>query len=202
MEGMAASMAAAERGPQANDNQLVAAAQRDPRAFTPLYQRYVGPIYRYCYLRLGDRTAAEDATSEVFTKALAGLPAYRADGTFSAWLFRIAHNAVQDVYRRTRPTAPLDEAGEWPDAQPSPLDAAVSQAHLAAVWAALAALPAAQRRAVELQLAGWSVADSADVLGVSTGALKMLRFRAVRRLRTLLAPEMSEGPTEVRNDVG
>jgi RNA polymerase sigma-70 factor (ECF subfamily) len=195
-------MAEAERGPKADDDQLVAAARRDPRAFTPLYQRYVGPIYRYCYLRLGDRTAAEDATSEVFTKALAALPAYRANGAFSAWLFRIAHNGVQDVYRRARPTAPLEAAGEWPDAAPSPLDAVVGQAQVAEARAALAALPAAQRRAVELQLAGWSVADSAEVLGVSTGALKLLRYRAVRRLRTLLAPEMGDGSSEVRLDVG
>ena len=202
MEGMVAPAAEAERSPQAGDDQLVAAARRDLRAFAPLYQRYVGPIYRYCYLRLGERTAAEDATSEVFTKALAALPAYRANGAFAAWLFRIAHTVVQDVYRRARPTAPLDEAGEWPDAGPSPLDAVVGQAQVAEARAALQALPAAQRRAVELQLAGWSVADSAEVVGVSTGALKLLRFRAVRRLRTLLAPGMDGGPSEVRHDVG
>jgi hypothetical protein len=42
--------------------------------------------------------AAEDATSLVFAKALAGLPSYRADGaTFRSWLFTIAHNVVIDA---------------------------------------------------------------------------------------------------------
>jgi RNA polymerase sigma-70 factor (ECF subfamily) len=201
MEGMVASVAEAERSPRAGDEQLVMAARRDPQAFTPLYQRYVGPIYRYCYLRLGDRTAAEDATSEVFTKALAALPGYRAGGSFAAWLFRIAQNVVHDVYRRAHPTATLETAGDPPDGQPSPLDAVITQAHMAAVREALKALPATQRRAVELQLAGWSVADSAAVLGISTGALKLLRFRALRRLRTLLAQERDGIPSEVRHDV-
>ena len=197
----AGSVAEVERSPHTDDEKLVATARRDPQAFTPLYQRYVGPIYRYCYLRLGERTAAEDAASEVFTKALAALPAYRANGAFSAWLFRIAHNVVQDVYRRAHPTAPLEAAGERADIEPSPLDAVVTQARMAEARAALETLSTAQRRAVELQLAGWSVADSAVVLGVSTGALKLLRFRAVRRLRTLLAPEMDGGPSEVRHDL-
>ncbi len=197
----AASVAEAESSPSADDENLVMAARRDPQAFTPLYQRYVGPIYRYCYLRLGDRAAAEDATSEIFTKALAALPGYRAGGSFAAWLFRIAHNVVHDVYRRAHSTATLDAAGDRPDGEPSPLDALITQDHMAATRAALKALPAAQRRAVELQLAGWSVADSAAALGVSTGALKLLRFRALRRLRTLLAQERDGIPSEVRYDV-
>lgn len=60
-----------------NDATLVAAAQADSQAFAPLYARYLQPIYRYCYRRLGTCVMAEDATSEVFVKALAGLPRYR-----------------------------------------------------------------------------------------------------------------------------
>jgi RNA polymerase sigma-70 factor (ECF subfamily) len=196
-----ASVADVRSGSCPDDDQLVATARRDPQAFISLYQRYVGPIYRYCYLRFSDRTAAEDATSEVFTKALAALAAYRGDGSFAAWLFRIAHNVVHDVYRRAHPTAPLEAAADFADGEPLPLDSVMARANVAAVWAALVSLPTAQRQAVELQLAGWSVADSAAALGVSTGALKLLRFRAVRRLRTLLSQEEDGGPSEVRHDV-
>ena len=44
-------------------------------AFAPLYARYFDPVYRYCYRRLGHPEAAADAAAQVFTKALAALPA-------------------------------------------------------------------------------------------------------------------------------
>jgi RNA polymerase sigma-70 factor (ECF subfamily) len=98
------------RGPRAPDvaetasdedevARLVAAAQRDRAAFAPLYDRYVRAVYGYCYRCLGDREAAEDATSAVFTKALIGLSSYR-EGAFRGWLFTIAHNVITDAVRR------------------------------------------------------------------------------------------------------
>lgn len=81
-----------------SDEQLAARAQHDPNAFAPLYQRYVRPIYAFCFQRLGTRELAEDATSQTFVKALAALPGYRA-GSFRAWLYTIAHNVVIDVHR-------------------------------------------------------------------------------------------------------
>jgi RNA polymerase sigma-70 factor (ECF subfamily) len=164
----------------------IAAARVDPQAFAPLYERYVGPIYRYCHLRLGDREAAEDATSEIFVKALASLGGYR-NGSFPAWLFRIAHNVVVDQHRRRRPLAPLDAVGERPDPDPSRADPAIFSAERDVVRAALALLPEDQRAAVELGHAGWSGRQIGAALGKSPEAVKMLRFRAVSALRTILS---------------
>jgi len=58
------------------DAVLAAAAASDPRAFAPLYERYLDAVYRYCYRRLGSREAAEDATSQVFYRAIAGLAGF------------------------------------------------------------------------------------------------------------------------------
>src|SRR5262245_37720478 len=85
-------------GDAQDESLLVALAQQDRQAFAPLYDHYVGPIYRYCYQRLGRREAAEDATSLVFVKALNALPTYRG-GAFGGWLFAIAHNTVMDTLR-------------------------------------------------------------------------------------------------------
>jgi hypothetical protein len=59
------------------DDDLVTRAKSDPEAFGQLYDRYFDPIYRYCSWRLHTQVAAEDATSQIFLKALAGLPGYR-----------------------------------------------------------------------------------------------------------------------------
>ena len=53
-----------------DEDLLVAAARRDPDAVAALHERHVDPIYRFCLRRLGDRDAAEDATAQVFTKAI------------------------------------------------------------------------------------------------------------------------------------
>src|SRR5688572_30325296 len=107
-----------------DEGELVALAQRDRRAFAPLYTRYFDPVYRYCYRRLGTPEAAADATSQTFAKALAALPSCRAE-TFRSWLFAIAHNVLTDGFRTNRFDQPLDEVAEVVDVAPSPEDLAV-----------------------------------------------------------------------------
>lgn len=176
-----------------DDPALVAAAQADPIAFGPLYARYVLPIYRYCASRLGDRAAAEDATSQTFTQALAALPRFRPEaGTFRGWLFTIAHNAVADIKRR-RPTLDLDAAAAIPDPGRSPEEHALAAEARRALMTVLDALPPDQRAVVDLRLAGLTGPEIAAVLGKRPEAVKSTQFRAYTRLRRLLgvaqAPE-------------
>jgi RNA polymerase sigma-70 factor (ECF subfamily) len=177
------------------DAALVAAAQADPRAFVALYERYVGRIYGYCHARLGDREAAEDATSEVFTRALAALGRYR-DVLFAAWIFRIAHNVVVDAQRR--PGAPLAASADHPDPARGPDEAAIATSERAAVQRARAALPDDERAAIELARAGWSGEAIAAQLGRSPTAVKQLRYRAMGRLRASLT-RAGHAPEEARD---
>jgi RNA polymerase sigma-70 factor (ECF subfamily) len=173
----------------AADAVLAAAAQLDPRAFTALYERYVRKVYRYCLLRLGSHDAAEDATSEVFLQALAGIGAYRG-GVFAAWLFRIAQHTVADVRRRgrTRPRAlPLYAAGEVVDPDDLPEERLLAKSDRDSVRTALLELPPDQRAMLELQLAGLSTEEIAAVLGRSANAVRLLRFKGQQRLRGVLA---------------
>src|SRR5690606_23373838 len=95
--------------PAPDDAALVRAARGDPAAFAALYRRYVGPVYRYLYSRLGHAAEAEDLTAQVFSEALQALPRYRERKRFAAWLFAIARRRLADHYRRQRPSEPLDE---------------------------------------------------------------------------------------------
>lgn len=173
-----------QAGDVPDDEEIVVAAQADPRAFATLYERYLNPIYRYCYNRLGSREAAEDAAGEVFLKALANLPAYRR-GTFAAWLYAIARNVVTDTFRRVRPAQGLEEA-DGADSGPAAESLSLAGDETAALRAALARLPEEQRAVIELPAAGWSDAQIGEMVKKTPAAVRMLRYRAMQRLRKLL----------------
>jgi RNA polymerase sigma-70 factor (ECF subfamily) len=166
------------------DARVVALAKSDPRAFAPLYARYVDPVYRYCYRRLGNPEAAADATSHVFAKALAALPGYREDApSFRSWLFAIAHNVIADELRARRPVAPIDEAVHIAATGPSPEEALLTDEAGRTVHTLLAQLPPDQRQILELRLAGLTGPEIAAALGRSLGAVKIAQVRAFARLR-------------------
>lgn len=89
------------------------------QAFAALYRSHVGEIFGYCYRLLGNRSEAEDATSQVFTKALGAFGSVDHEaGSPRAWLFTIAHNVAVDVLRQRR-TMPLPhEVARLPDRAP------------------------------------------------------------------------------------
>jgi RNA polymerase sigma-70 factor, ECF subfamily len=172
-------------GLSGEETALVSQAKQDRRAFAALYERHVTAIFGYCYHRLGSREAAEDATSLIFTRALAALPSHRGT-SFRGWLFGIAHHVVADVLRGNRHDLSLDDASSVWDPAPSPEGTALASEAHRALAAALARLPAQQRRVVELRLAGLTSAEIAETLGCSRGAVDVAQHRAMLRLRQLL----------------
>ena len=81
----------------------VQAAQRDPVAFRPLYDRYFEPIFRFVFKRCADEDLTGDICSQVFLKAMQKLGGYEFKGVpFSAWLYRIASNEVAQHFRNTQ----------------------------------------------------------------------------------------------------
>ncbi|MGH2561535.1 MAG: RNA polymerase sigma factor [Thermomicrobiales bacterium] len=173
------------------DDELVEAARHDRRAFAPLYRHYVTPIYRFCYRRLGNREDAEDATSQVFTKALAALDSYRA-GSFRAWLFVIAGNVVKDRHRSRRLTGPFDVAFAVLDAGPTPEDSALAADDLRTLRALLNELSDDQRFVVELRLSGLTAQEVAEAMQRKRGAVDALQYRAVTRLRRLMEQRLAD----------
>jgi RNA polymerase sigma-70 factor (ECF subfamily) len=168
------------------DEDLVRWAQQGQReAFGLLYDRHVASIYGYCYRRLGEREAAQDATAETFRKALVGLPSYR-PAAFRAWLFAIARHVVADTARRPRHDLPLVVAMEVPDPGASIEEAAVMQADLAALVALLPRLTPDQHDVIAMRLAGLTPIEIGEALGKSRGAIDMALHRALARLRELM----------------
>jgi RNA polymerase sigma-70 factor, ECF subfamily len=167
---------------------LVSWCGTDPEAFGLLYDRYCDRIHRFVYARLRDRAAAEDVTAEVFFKALRGIGSYRpAAGPFSAWLYRIAGNAVIDHVRARRPTVSLELEMDTTDPSSPVEDQAIDRVEVAHVYRAIDELSHAQRTAVVLRLErDLPIAEIAGHMNRSEGAVKLLLHRGLIALRERL----------------
>jgi RNA polymerase sigma factor (sigma-70 family) len=169
---------------------IVAEALRDRRAFAPLYEAYLDPIYGFCYRRLGERAAAEDAAAQVFLKSMERLHQFKG-GSFKAWLYAIAVNALRDLARADRSLPPPDDLADWQDPAASPEEQAIARADIDELRHALTHLPDEWRNVVELRLERLSCDEVARALGTGRTAewVRQVHHRAVQRLGQLLAPE-------------
>jgi RNA polymerase sigma-70 factor (ECF subfamily) len=169
---------------------LIARAQEgNTAAFGSLYERYMEQIYRYVYYRVSDRDEAEDLTETIFVKAWEALPRFRPQGaTFRAWLYRIAHNAVIDRHRTRKDVVPLEQAQDWLDVEASSPEAAAEAAQeKAMLGAALSQLEPRQREVILHRfVSGLSHAETAQVMGLRKGHVRVLQHRALNQMRDLL----------------
>ncbi|MEN8250906.1 MAG: sigma-70 family RNA polymerase sigma factor [Bacteroidota bacterium] len=75
-------------------------AQRDPREFASIYNRYYDEIFIYISRKIGDYDMVGEVTSRTFTKCLMHIDRYKYKGVpFSAWLYKIAMNEVRQFFR-------------------------------------------------------------------------------------------------------
>lgn len=169
-----------------DESALVKGAQVEPAAFSPIYDHYLVPVYRYLRARSDNDEDAEDLTQQVFLKALDALPRYRERGIpFSAWLFRIARNVATDAHRRRKITVSWDFLPEalHPNQRPGLEDVVLEHEDLDRLRVLLTSLKADECEILNLRfVAGLSAREIAVVVGKSEAAVhKRLR----RTLRTL-----------------
>jgi RNA polymerase sigma-70 factor, ECF subfamily len=170
-------------------------AALSPLPFERVYERHAGQIYRFCLSQTGNATTAEDVASDTFAAALAAYERVRPEEAgLRPWLFRIARNQAVDHRRRLgRARRFLDRQGH----QVAPElveDAALLRAELREVVAAMSRLPRRDRQLLGLRLAaGLSFAEIGTVTGMQEAAARVATHRALKRLRSLVAPPNPDG---------
>ncbi len=172
-----------------SDEDLIARAmQGDAMAFGDLYERYLTPLYRYVFYRVNDVAEAEDLTEQVFLKAWEALGRYQLRAVpFSAWLYRIAHNAIADQYRTRKATLPLEGQLLLLDTTGGPEDRLDWRETIESVAHALTQLAPIHQQVLTLRfISGLSHAETARVLERSEEAVRVLQHRALTALRELL----------------
>jgi len=177
------------------------ATQGDESAISQLYRHYAPGIYGYLASRVGDSALADDLTSEVFVRALEGLPQYEDRGyPFSAWLYRIAHDRMVDHFRQQarRPTMPLLD--ERLPAQAGIDQVVETRLRMAQLSEAIQELTPDQQHVILLRfVAGFKLREIAYVMDKSTAAIKMLQLRALTQLRQTVEQRGARVTSSERN---
>jgi RNA polymerase sigma factor (sigma-70 family) len=155
-----------------------------------VFARYLDPVYRFIYSRVGNREDAEDLTSEVFLKATRQLDGARAEASVAQWLYTVARTVLADHWRRYYRSGPVlqlneERASEIPDTDP----VMPSERSARLVEQVLGLLPDRYRHVLELRfLRGYSIQETAHEMGVTPENAKVIQHRALAR-----AVQLAEG---------
>ena len=181
-----------------SDQDIVRDVRRgDREAFGRLVRAHQGRLFGLVLMMVRERAGAEEVTQDAFVRAYANLDRYDDQRPFYPWLASIAVRLSQNWLRlhgRTvrREGTSLDSTAE-PSAMPETLTTLMSDERDQSLWQAVAALPSGERTAVMLYYRDEvAVRDIALSLGVTTGTIKTLLFRARRHLRERLEPRRPE----------
>ena len=177
---------------------LVGAAVRgEPHAMDSLL-RWIDPlVVRYCRARLGRQerrfASADDVAQEVCLAVLKALSSFRDQGRpFLAFVFGIAAHKVADAHRGAARNR-SDPVPDVPDeaVQVDGPEQRVLQAELAGrMGRLLDTLPDKQRNIIVLRVVvGLSAEETAEVVGLTSGAVRVAQHRALTRLRNVLASQ-------------
>jgi RNA polymerase sigma-70 factor, ECF subfamily len=177
----------------------------DPDAFGVLFQRHSGRLWAVALRITCNPDDAADALQDAMISAFRRAGDFRGSSAVTTWLHRIVVNASLDLLRR-RPSRSVGWSGD-PDELPGaavgqPLDSAAAADSRLDVDAALRTLPPPQRAALVLvDMLGYSVADTAAILGVSEGTVKSRCARSRVKLLPYLAHLRGGDPAQGNQSV-
>jgi len=183
---------------------LVLAGDREAarEKFSDLVATQQRRAVRIAYHYLRDAYDADEAVQDAFVKVFTHITTYREDLPFEVWFTRILVNACLDIgkarARRLRWVMPIAPQGEQaapePIAlQPGPEARLISGERARQIAAAIDQLPDRQRAVFTMcHVAEQSTSDVSAALGVSEATVRVHLFRAIRRLRKLLAAPSRE----------
>lgn len=160
----------------------------DPGAFGLLFRRHRDRLWAVAFRTLGDPEEAADALQDAMLAAFRRAGSFRGDSAVTTWLHRIVVNAALDRLRRpaARPTASsqdeeaLDALATASRPAPDPWGSSDTAIDVRAALRQL--VPEQQAAVVLVDMLAYSVADAAQVLGVSQGTVKSRAARGRARL--------------------
>jgi RNA polymerase sigma-70 factor (ECF subfamily) len=184
-------------GADADEAERDVALQMDEDAFKAFYDRNVRALWAYLSRVSGDRQLADDLLQETFYRFLRSGASYESDQHRRNALFQIATNLVRDSHRRTL-SRPLTISSSHESFDASADEGAEARAGARTdLRRALSRLRPRDRALLWLAYAhGSSHREIAAALGLRRGSIKLMLFRARRRLASLLLGVNGDPPSE------
>jgi RNA polymerase sigma-70 factor (ECF subfamily) len=174
--------------PAAEGAALDETLQMDEEAFRIFYTQTAGMVWAYIARATGDPSTADDLLQEAYYRLLRTTTPFESNDHRRNYLFRIATNLIRDRYRRPR----IDNAQIDPELEagiPSGNDLATQTQQRADLRRAMTRLTPRERELVWLAYGqGSTHQEIAGVLGLKTGSIKPMLFRARRKLARFLRP--------------
>jgi RNA polymerase sigma-70 factor (ECF subfamily) len=132
-------------------------------------------------------------TEIVFLKAWENLPGFGSRNrgfNFRAWLYRIAHNTLVDHHRTAKDEVALDAVPEQASRAPHMQQLIEESQQLETIMRSLDQLDATSRQVIVLRFfSGLDSKETAQVLGISAGNVRVIQYRALKKIRDLMGEE-------------
>ncbi|MEM7127472.1 MAG: RNA polymerase sigma factor [Chloroflexota bacterium] len=167
--------------------------QADSDAFDGLYQLYADRVFRYLLARLHNPDNAEEVTSQVFLRLIEKIDRYTIApkdnvAIFSAWLYRMSHNKMIDHIRKQKRSRYIDlEYIEQIPERSQIVDKVEHQIDFEMLLQKLQLLNEQQRQVILFRFVeGLNIAETAQVMQKSEGAIKALQHRALENLKRFI----------------
>lgn len=175
-----------------DESLMLAWAGGELRAFETLYARHRSRLYSFLLRQLRDAALADEMFQDVWQRVIAARAGWQPDAAFTTWLFRIAHNRLNDHWRaaRHRPPAPGDadervarmSDTRTPESQLSEFE------QRRRLQLAMEQLPDEQREVLQLRLEQeLSLEEIAQITGVGRETVKSRLRYAMDKLRAGLS---------------
>ncbi len=173
----------------------------DPTELEQVYDKYLDPIYRFLYARVGNREDAEDLSSQVFLKASRQLDPGRAERSMASWLFTVARTVLADHWRQQYSHGPMSVLDESVIDRAEVPDMSDDAGKVHRVNEILALLPARYREVLELRfLHGYTIAETARALGITLGNVKVIQHRALAKAAEIMEARAISTPLSATED--
>lgn len=170
--------------------------------FDSFYEKYHQDIYNYVFYMVKNKTITEDLVQDVYIRVLKSYESFRGESSEKTWAFSIARHVVFDYFRKekrrrqyTNETLDLDEMTDFLTVDESlPDDIVIQNENVQLIYKLLDHCSINQKQVVILRyIQGYSLQETAEILGITVSNVKTLQFRCVRKLRDLMEAEKQKG---------
>ena len=182
--------------PLKEEKELVKRAQKEPEAFSELYNSNYSKIFGYVLKRVANLEIAQDITSETFLKSLKNIKKFKWKNIhFSSWLYKIASNEIANYFRKKEYKAVSLEKITEPIDFSVPLTEIIEaeeklkrQKDFLELHQKITKLPLLYQEVIVLRFfEKKKIQEIAEILGKREGTIKSLIHRGLEKLREIMA---------------